>query len=57
MLAFAQFLPQAQTDRSRWGSPSQVVVETNAGNVGVVEAVLKGALVFLEAEMTRIGIP
>lgn len=40
----------------RWGSPPQVVVETDAGEVRVVEAVLSRALTFLEAEMTHIGI-
>lgn len=47
---------QARWGEGRWGSPPQVVVETDAGDVHVVESVLDRALVFLEAEMVRLGI-
>jgi hypothetical protein len=47
---------QARWDEGRWDSPPQVVVETDLGEVRVVEAVLGRALMFLEGEMERIGI-
>lgn len=45
---------QARYGEGRYGSPPQVVVETEEGEVHVVETVLCRAIVFLESEMTRI---
>ncbi|MSO77513.1 MAG: hypothetical protein EXQ87_11515 [Alphaproteobacteria bacterium] len=48
---------EVRWDEGRWDSPPQVVVETNAGEVRVVDAVLDLALSFLEVEMRRLGVP
>ena len=47
---------QARWNEGRWGSPPQVVVGTEDGEVRAVESVLSRALAFLEAEMVRIGV-
>lgn len=45
---------EARFGEGRWGSPPQAVVSTNSGEHRVIEAVLRGALAVLQAEMTRL---
>lgn len=47
---------QARWDEGRWDGPPQVVVETDAGELRAMSAVLDGALNFLLGEMRRLGI-
>ncbi|OFX12461.1 MAG: hypothetical protein A2516_07515 [Alphaproteobacteria bacterium RIFOXYD12_FULL_60_8] len=46
---------QAKWGEMRWGSPPQIVVETDTGEVRVVESILKGAIMFLEDKMYKLG--
>lgn len=46
---------KARWNEGRWGSPPQVVVETDEGATRVLETILKKSLVLLEAEMERLG--
>jgi hypothetical protein len=48
---------EARWGEGRWDSPPRVVVQTDAGEFRVVEAILDRALSFLEAEMKRLRIP
>jgi len=45
---------QASWGEGRWGSPPQVVVDMDDGEMRVVEPVLSRAIAFLEAEMALI---
>jgi hypothetical protein len=45
---------QASWGVGRWGSPPQVVVDMEDGEVLVIEPVLSRAIIFLEGEMARI---
>jgi hypothetical protein len=44
---------EASWDEGLWGSPPQVVVDMDDGEMRVVEPVLSRAITFLEAEMAR----
>ena len=48
---------EARWDEGRWDGPPQVVVQTDAGDLCVVESIAVRALDFLETEMTRLGVP
>jgi hypothetical protein len=47
---------QARFDEGRWDGPPQIVVTTDAGDLRYVEQIVVAAVVFLEAEMTRLQI-
>lgn len=47
---------QARWGEGRWGGPPQVSIETNNGNLRVLETVLTRALEAIELEMGRLGV-
>jgi len=47
---------EAHWGEGRWGSPPQVVVETNSGDLRVVNTIIENALAFLMKEMAEVGL-